>query len=64
LEGVFDMSLEGDFQQHKVTPNLEFLFTFGMSWEGVGGELSNRRELVVTIIFLKKAPSNLGMRTL
>jgi hypothetical protein len=33
------MSLEGDCHKVEVTPNLEFLVTFGMSLEGVCHEL-------------------------
>jgi hypothetical protein len=33
------MNLEGVCHEHEVTPNLEFLVTFGMSMEGVCHEL-------------------------
>jgi hypothetical protein len=33
--GSFGMSLEGDFHEVEVTPNLELLGAFGMSLEGV-----------------------------
>jgi hypothetical protein len=33
------MSLEGDCHEVEVTPNLEFLVTFGMSLKGVWHEL-------------------------
>ena len=33
------MSLEGDCHKVEVTPNLELLFTFGISLEGVCHEL-------------------------
>jgi hypothetical protein len=35
FEGSFGMSLEGDFHEFEVTPNLELLVAFGMSLEGV-----------------------------
>jgi hypothetical protein len=37
--GSLDTSLEGDFHEVEVTPNLELLVTFGMSLEGVCHEL-------------------------
>ncbi len=33
--GSFSVSLEGDCYKVEVTPNLELLVNFGMSWEGV-----------------------------
>jgi hypothetical protein len=35
------MSLEGDWHEVEVTPNLELLVTLGMSFEGVCHELYN-----------------------
>jgi hypothetical protein len=32
------MSLEGDCHEVEVTPNLDLLVTFGMSWEGAWSE--------------------------
>jgi hypothetical protein len=37
--GSFGMSLDGDFHEVEVTPNLELFVTFGMSLEGVCNEL-------------------------
>ncbi len=37
--GDFGISLEGDYHEVEVTPNLELLVTFGMSLEGVCYEL-------------------------
>jgi hypothetical protein len=37
--GSLGMSLEGDFHEVEVTPNLELLVTFGMSLEEVCHEL-------------------------
>jgi hypothetical protein len=39
LGGRFGLSLEGDYHEDEVTPNLELLVTFGMSLEGVCHEL-------------------------
>ena len=36
------MSLEGDFHELEVTPNLEMLVTCGMSLEGVCRELDTK----------------------
>jgi hypothetical protein len=37
--GSFGLSLEGDCREVEVTPNLELLITFGMSFMGVCHEL-------------------------
>jgi hypothetical protein len=37
--GSFGMSLEGDFHELEVTPNLELLVTFVMTLEGICYEL-------------------------
>jgi hypothetical protein len=48
------MSLEGDFHEVVVTPNLELMVTVGMSLKGVYQELYN-------IISLQAHTSNLGV---
>ncbi len=39
FERSFVMSLEEDYHEVEVTPNLELVVTFGMSFEGVCHEL-------------------------
>jgi hypothetical protein len=55
--------LAGDCHEVEVTPVLELLVTFGMSWKGVCHELYSKFNYKlkpnseVTINYLKKAPS-------